>query len=50
MAGTTANIFGPQVSLPFHAWSPNGLWLACGAIGVFAAVVLGCFGRCASGK
>ena len=45
MAGTSANIFGPQVSLPFHAWSPAGLWLTCGVLGALAAAVLGCSGR-----
>ena len=50
MAGTSANIFGPQVSLPFHAHSPAGLWLTCGALGILGAVVLGCFGERISGK
>jgi hypothetical protein len=45
MAMTSANIFGPQISLPFHAHSPAGLWLTCGALGILAAVVLGFFGR-----
>ena len=49
MAATSANIFGPHVSLPFHARSPAGLWLTCGALGVLAAVVLACFGRKARG-
>lgn len=49
MAATGANIFGPSVSLPFHAWSPTALWLTCGALGIAAAAVLGCFGRRASG-
>jgi hypothetical protein len=49
MAATSANIFGPHVSLPFHTRSPAGLWLTCGALGVLAAVVLACFGRKARG-
>jgi MFS family permease len=44
MAGTFANVFGPHVSLPLHAWSPQTLWLGCGGIGLLAAVVLGFFG------
>jgi MFS family permease len=44
MAATCANVFGPHVSLPLHAWSPPALWLGCGAIGLLAAVVLGLFG------
>jgi len=48
MAMTSANIFGPQISLPFHAHSPTGLWLTCGALGVLAAAVLGFFGHRAS--
>jgi hypothetical protein len=50
MATTSANVFGPQVSLPFHARSPHGLWLTCGALGVLSAVVLACFGRRAKEK
>lgn len=44
MAATAANVFGPFLSLPFHAWSPEGLWIACGVLGVLAAVVMGSFG------
>ncbi|MEQ1852815.1 MAG: MFS transporter [Chthoniobacteraceae bacterium] len=50
MAATTANVFGPQVSLPLHAHSPAALWIACGVIGVIAAAVLGWFGRRAPGE
>ncbi len=50
MAATSANIFGPQVSLPFHSHSPAGLWLTCGALGVLAAAVLGLCGRRASAE
>ena len=50
MATTSANIFGPQISLPFHARSPAGLWLTCGALGILAAAVLGCLGRRAPGE
>ncbi len=49
MAVTSANVFGPHLSLPFHAHSPSGLWLTCGALGVLSALVLGCFGRRARG-
>jgi len=50
MAATSANIFGPALSLPFHAWSPRGLWITCGVLGMLAAGVLGCFGKRASGE
>lgn len=44
MAGTFAQVFGPHVSLPLHAWSPTALWVGCGLLGGLAAAVLGCFG------
>ncbi len=47
MAGTFANVFGPHVSLPLHAWSPTVLWLTCGTIGLLAAAVLAV---CGGGK
>jgi MFS family permease len=45
MAATTANVFGPQVSLPLHARSPDTLWILCGLLGVVAALVLRLFGN-----
>jgi MFS family permease len=45
MAGTSSHVFGPHVSLPLHAASPTTLWIACGILGLMAAVVLGAFGR-----
>ncbi len=44
MAGTFAQVIGPHVSLPLHAWSPKLLWVGCGVLGMLAAIVLGYFG------
>ena len=40
MGATLASVIGPFIFLPLHDRAPTALWLGCGALGVFAAIVL----------
>jgi MFS family permease len=45
MGATLATVIGPHVSIPLHDYSPRTLWVACGVLGVLAALTLGKGGR-----
>ena len=40
LVGAIGLMLGPAIGLRLHAWHPNWLWAACGALGILGAVLV----------